>query len=484
MKQLTSQKYYHQRFDGALLFMALVAIAELKKEAKKGQALTASSRIAILNSNHVDWYIPLSDLKKTTSYILKKAKHNAKISKKFLKNWYLDEEKFTKHCLLINTNHNLSQLDNYSLIKDLKKLIYLYINRLSSSSIIDQFALGSDQIIADLVLAEFKKKKISDKFIKYFTILTAPTSLSFTNQAEIDLLITAAQFKKTKNLEFIDQYQDKYFWLHNNFIDDNILDTAYFLKEIKKFIQSRNNLLLKIKQLKNSPKNNKIKKQKLIRKIKLSKYLQNLLIISDDFAAWQDQRKKSTFWMTHYLSLFLKEITKRTKYSADELKYLLPHELINIFKKPVHQNIIQKRMKDCVYIGTQNSQQLIVKTGLIASLRNIFDQPQTNQTKLNGLVASPGYARGHVKICLSYKDANNLAKGEILVAIMTRPDYIEGIKNAEAIVCEEGGLTSHAALIARELNIPCLIACHNATTNFKDGDLVEIDCKNGYINKI
>jgi pyruvate,water dikinase len=138
-----------------------------------------------------------------------------------------------------------------------------------------------------------------------------------------------------------------------------------------------------------------------------------------------------------------------------------------------------------VYVGSPNKQIISVETRLIASLQKIIQPPpQTHQTKLTGLVASPGYARGRVKICLGYKDTLNFKKGQILIAVMTRPDYIEGMRNAEAIVCEEGGLTSHAALIARELKIPCLIGVSGATGNFKNNDLVEVDANQGFIKKI
>ena len=483
--KLLQQKYYRQRFDGAPLFLGLGALAEMKNEARKGKTLTASSRLVYYADRRADWYIPQADLKRATDYFFKKAKSrrdidvSPTISKKFLKKWENDEKIFLAHCLALR-NKNLSQLNDKELIDELKKLFNIYINRFTSSSIIDHFALGSDHITADLILQELKKKKLEKKFVEYFSVLTAPTKQSFINEAEIDLLITAYEFKKNKDLVLIDKYQEKYFWIHNNYIDDHVLGAGYFLREIKKLINSRHNLLLKAGQIKNIPRQNKIKKKNLIKKIKLSRYLQTLLTISDDFCWWQDERKKSTFWLTHYASLFLAEIAKRTNYTVDELKYLLPSELLQIFHQPISKEIIKKRMKACVYIGLPNQHVLSVETRLIASIQKILNHPKTRQKKLFGLVASPGYARGKARICLGYKDTFNFKKGEVLIAVMTRPDYIEAIKKAEAIVTEEGGLTSHAALVARELGVPCLIAVANATTNFKNGDLMEVDCKNGY----
>lgn len=75
-------------------------------------------------------------------------------------------------------------------------------------------------------------------------------------------------------------------------------------------------------------------------------------------------------------------------------------------------------------------------------------------------------------------------KGDILVAVMTRPDYIVGIKKAAAIVTDEGGITCHAAIVAREIGIPCVIATKIATKVLKDGDLVEVNANHGVVKII
>ena len=67
---------------------------------------------------------------------------------------------------------------------------------------------------------------------------------------------------------------------------------------------------------------------------------------------------------------------------------------------------------------------------------------------------------------------------------MTRPDYIIGIKKAAAIVTNEGGITCHAAIVSRELGIPCIIGTKIATEVFKDGDLVEVNANHGVVKKI
>ncbi len=73
---------------------------------------------------------------------------------------------------------------------------------------------------------------------------------------------------------------------------------------------------------------------------------------------------------------------------------------------------------------------------------------------------------------------------EILVASMTSPEYVFAMRKAAAVVTDSGGLTSHAAIVSRELKIPCLVNTKVATKVFKDGDLVEVDADRGIVKII
>lgn len=74
-----------------------------------------------------------------------------------------------------------------------------------------------------------------------------------------------------------------------------------------------------------------------------------------------------------------------------------------------------------------------------------------------------------------------MKKGDVLVTGSTGPEMILACKKTGAIVAEEGGICSHAAIVSRELNIPCIIGTKIATQVLKDGDLVEVDANNGMV---
>ena len=100
------------------------------------------------------------------------------------------------------------------------------------------------------------------------------------------------------------------------------------------------------------------------------------------------------------------------------------------------------------------------------------------------MVAQLGKVRGSVKVVNNISEAVKVKPGNILVTYMTSPDFLPAMKKAAAFVTDEGGLTCHAAIIAREMKKPCIIGTKIATRVLKDGDLVEVDADKGVVRLI
>lgn len=113
----------------------------------------------------------------------------------------------------------------------------------------------------------------------------------------------------------------------------------------------------------------------------------------------------------------------------------------------------------------------------------IFDKI-TDYNQVTGQVAYKGKVKGKVKILKRKNQVSEFAKGQILVSPMTTPDFLPAMKKAVAFVTDEGGIVCHAAIIARELKIPCVIGTKVATQVFKDGDMVEVDAEQGIVKKL
>jgi pyruvate,water dikinase len=100
---------------------------------------------------------------------------------------------------------------------------------------------------------------------------------------------------------------------------------------------------------------------------------------------------------------------------------------------------------------------------------------------VRGLGAAPGWATGAVRILQSPADGDQLAEGEVLVARSTSPDWMPVMRRAAAIVTESGGITCHAAIVSRELGVPCVVGARGATTVLTDGALVTVDATEGVV---
>jgi len=129
----------------------------------------------------------------------------------------------------------------------------------------------------------------------------------------------------------------------------------------------------------------------------------------------------------------------------------------------------------------------IVQTRPITTLEQALVSNEKNKDKLagnvllTGLSASPGLGFGKVKVVLDMKDLNKVQEGDILVTKMTNPDMVVTMQKATGVITDEGGATSHAAIVSREMGIPCIVGTEKATELLKDGQEVTVDGTNGKV---
>lgn len=150
------------------------------------------------------------------------------------------------------------------------------------------------------------------------------------------------------------------------------------------------------------------------------------------------------------------------------------------------EDVLQQRAKRFLYhegqITTDRLKYLDAQRIDLTRLEMLSDRDDSRSIK--GRCAFPGDVRGKVRRIFSSKEMNRMQEGCILVAPMTVPDLLPAMKQAAAIVTDEGGITCHAAIVARELQIPCVTGTLIATRELQDGDLVHVDATNGIVTKL
>ena len=243
------------------------------------------------------------------------------------------------------------------------------------------------------------------------------------------------------------------------------------------------NIKQRISEIQELPTKNIQKKAELIQKLKLPEELVTLLNITDRFSYWQDERKRGTFWATHYFSLFLDEISTRTKYSLQELKYAMPPEMSEVIEEKIEPKILQQRFEGCFIIWTLDNFDIITDEKIINEIIT-KEKKKEIEKEIRGMSVSLGKVTGTVKILETVEEINKVKKGDILVAVMTRPDYILAMEKAAGFITDEGGITCHAAIMARELRVPCIVGTRIATKMLKDGNVVELDANHGIVRII
>ena len=100
---------------------------------------------------------------------------------------------------------------------------------------------------------------------------------------------------------------------------------------------------------------------------------------------------------------------------------------------------------------------------------------------VQGLGTSPGVVSGRVRVLRSAQESTDFADGEVLVAAMTSPDWAPVMRRAGAVVTDGGGITCHAAILSRELGVPCIVGTGEATAKLHDGMVVTVDAERGVV---
>lgn len=183
--------------------------------------------------------------------------------------------------------------------------------------------------------------------------------------------------------------------------------------------------------------------------------------------------------------LMSEDLSERFNISFSDLSYYSFEELENLVVKSIKltKDALEVRKKYRVMAQIGGKVAFFYGKKIFQKIKIIVDKNTTlgKVSTISGIVASLGIVKGLAKIVKGRKDIGKVNFGDILVAPTTHPDLMLAIRRCKAIVTDSGGITSHAAIISRELKIPCVVNTKIATQVLKDGDMVEVNANKGIV---
>ncbi len=320
---------------------------------------------------------------------------------------------------------------------------------------------------------------------KIFQILITPRELSEAQQEERAMLALAAKinFGSKSHTTAILNHWKKYSWLHFGWTGPSLLK-EYFIDvcaglhkqgragEILQRLKTESRLLLKDKKF-------------WIKKLKVDDLHQKLFCLLEEILFIKAHRMDALFRSYEASQPLLSKIARDHHLSLSQIYNLYYDDLVKIIKtNKVDVDYINELIKYSVGYFDSNNIYLLT----CSQAKKIFKQlilPKIKEVnELRGQCGYLGKVKGEVCVVNSSKEMSKFKDGQILVSVVTDPSLLPIMKKAAAFVTNQGGLTCHAAIVARELKIPCVIGTKIATQVFKDGDMIEVDAENGIVKKI
>ena len=348
-------------------------------------------------------------------------------------------------------------------------------------------------------LPSFSQKRIND----LANTLIAPSQLSFMEEYRQTLLKICLKWyrpikrhKKWQNLtptfpkEVID-LSKKYIWLSANYGQGRSMTPDYIWRQLLEEVLHNSKSLLHKQFIRLKTKIQRLKKEKfrLYQGLDLSKEIKSVLDLLAFWSGWIDERKKFALFASWLMEQYADEVCRRLNRPIWQVKHMLPEELVDILKgqKTAALKELSQRRTFCVFVkmksGKKVREQFFYGSQAKELWHGIFSKPSGGIIK--GQVTSAPVKKIAGKVCVVLDvHQKKFKRGSILVTTMTRPEFLPLIYQAKAIITDEGGLTCHAAIVSRELGIPCLVGTKVASKVFKDGDIIEIDTEQGVVRKI
>lgn len=294
---------------------------------------------------------------------------------------------------------------------------------------------------------------------------------------------TFAKAIKSKDFE---RHLEKYKWLNYGYQGPRV-PRVDFESRVKKLLTPKQPLVAQLREHKGYFKKLKTRQRSLERKLKLSLHERYLFGAARLFMYHKAYRVDVRHYFHFFSDQLFSELSRRFHLPLAWFRYAQREDILKLLLgKKVDKKLPFLRRKKLLLVLERGGKEYFVPQAKILAFdkKFIYKETAKKHMSLRGYAAFLGKVQGEAKIVHSIKDVEKVKHGDILVATTTNPDFLPAMYRSLAFVTDQGGITSHAAIVARELKKPCVIGTKFATKIFKDGDMVEVDANKGIVRKI
>lgn len=329
------------------------------------------------------------------------------------------------------------------------------------------------------------KKKLEERDIpdKYLDIFTRKVKLNENEKEQRDLLRIAKKVKAkgyTEEVEKeLEEHKEEYQWCPEY---DYNLD-PWTLDDFKERIKDLKDTAEEKLSEKKSPERLEEELNNALEEVGTDQELRDWVRLVQRYVYLRTYRTNMLRKFYHRIKPFIHEIAGRMGWDKELMPYFTPRELeeyLKTGKKPDKEEI-KRRSEKFLLIRKWGAIKIYSRDERIKKIMR-EELPEVKEVKkLEGEGIYPGVAEGKVKLVEDAESGGKLERGEILVSTMTTPDMSPIIKRASAIVTDEGGMTCHAAVISKEMGVPCVVGAEEATEVLEDGQKVKVDAEKGIV---
>jgi phosphoenolpyruvate synthase/pyruvate phosphate dikinase len=358
--------------------------------------------------------------------------------------------------------------------------------------------------VRSLLLERLRMKQKDHEIDTYFLILTGTTRELTIIREQRDLLNIGASIQKSPLLarfiiqhpatdmlaelppEIVSSLQKhlvEYAWINTDDVFGAPWTEADLLARLQYLLRKDCQERLSIAQSKQLQR--EYQREWMLKELPVDGELLALIEIARENSHLRTHRTEVYVRTLYEASGLLGEVARRVGLSYQNALYFSIDELLAalLSERPIAVHELKQRKAGMAYVMVDRKLQCFFGEDAIrlADKAGIAEESVLHAGALTGAIANMGVARGVVKVVHDISELGKVEEGDVLVASMTIPEFVPAMEKAAAFVTDEGGITCHAAIVSRELDIPCIIGVQIATRTLHDGDFVEVDANNGVV---